>query len=50
MDSLKHELDVIVTYWKDGFYHELIDIVDKVDMQTKRIKLRTNDDIEYVDM
>jgi hypothetical protein len=46
---MKHELDVIVIYWRDGFYHKKIGIVEKVDMQAKRIKLRFNNDIEYVD-
>jgi hypothetical protein len=48
MDSLKHELEVMITYWQDGFYKELIGIVDKVDTQTKRVKLRLDDDFTYI--
>jgi hypothetical protein len=50
MDSLNHELEVLVTYWKDGFYHELVGTIDKVDMQTKRIKLRMGDEYEYINI
>jgi hypothetical protein len=50
MDSLNHELEVVVSYWNNGFYRELIGIVDKVDMQTNRIKLRINDYFEYIDI
>jgi hypothetical protein len=49
MDSLKHELEVVLTYWRDGFYHDLNGIIDRVDIQTKRVRLRLHDDnIEYI--
>jgi hypothetical protein len=47
MASLNHELEVRITYWKDGYYHEIIGVVDRVDMQMK-IKLRVDDTVEYI--
>ncbi|ARK30617.1 YolD-like family protein [Halalkalibacter krulwichiae] len=47
-DSLKHELDVKVIYWNDGFFHELVGIIDKVDLHLKRIKIRIGEDIDFI--
>ncbi|WP_332632547.1 YolD-like family protein [Halalkalibacter flavus] len=48
MDSLKYKLEVKITYWKEGYYREMIGVVDLVDVQTKKIKPRVDDDIEYL--
>ncbi|GAE34372.1 YolD-like family protein [Halalkalibacter akibai] len=48
LDSLKHELDVKVTYWKDGFFRELTGIIDKVDLQLKRIKVKIGEEIDFI--
>ncbi|WP_227936024.1 YolD-like family protein [Alkalihalobacillus deserti] len=48
MDSLNHALDVCIAYWRDGYYHEIIGVVDRVDMQMKKIKLRIDDTFEYI--
>ncbi|WP_052144704.1 YolD-like family protein [Halalkalibacter okhensis] len=49
-DSLKHELDVQIIYWEDGLFHELIGIVDRIDWQCKKIKIRTEDMPTYIDI
>ncbi|WP_147804206.1 YolD-like family protein [Alkalicoccus halolimnae] len=38
MDSLQYEMDVIVTYWKEGFYYEVPGIIDRVDQARREIK------------
>ncbi|WP_227939481.1 YolD-like family protein [Alkalihalobacillus deserti] len=48
LDSLKHELNVKITYWSEGFFHELIGIIDKVDLHLKRIKIRMDEEIDFV--
>ncbi|WP_332697079.1 hypothetical protein [Halalkalibacter lacteus] len=35
------------SYWNNGFYNELVGVVDKVDILANRIKLRFGDDFEY---
>ena len=50
MDSLNHELDVRVVYWEEGFYKEVFAVVDRVDMQTKRMKLRMDEGFIYIDI
>lgn len=47
-DSLKHELHVKITYWNEGFFRELIGIIDKVDLQLKQIKLRMDEEIDFI--
>ncbi|WP_053070301.1 YolD-like family protein [Alkalihalobacillus pseudalcaliphilus] len=44
MDSLKHELEIRLTYWQGGFYHEVIGIPDKVDYEETYVELITKDD------
>lgn len=48
MESLNYTLDIKVTYWKDGYFEEIIGVVAKVDHQMKQIKLETADDYFYV--
>ena len=50
MDSLNHELDVRVVYWEEGFYKEVFAVVDRVDMQTKRMKLRMDEGFICIDI
>lgn len=50
MDSLHHELDIVVTYWKDGFFEDIECVVDRVDTELKRIKLKVRDGYRYVDL
>jgi len=48
MESLNYEINVLITYWDEGYFREIISVVDKVDLQTKRIKLNIDDDIKYI--
>ncbi len=49
MDALKHELDVRIVYWEDGYLKEVVGVVDGVDYQEQWIKARVDDDeIEYI--
>ncbi|MFC0471893.1 YolD-like family protein [Halalkalibacter kiskunsagensis] len=51
MDSLNYELQISLSYWNDGFYKDVVGVIDRVDMQSKRIKIRLNDDdFEFVDI
>ncbi|NEU29923.1 YolD-like family protein [bacterium LRH843] len=43
MDALKHELEVSIEYWEDGYYKEIGGIVNLVDMQFRKIKLIVHD-------
>ncbi|WP_332628876.1 YolD-like family protein [Halalkalibacter flavus] len=47
-DSLKHELDVQITYWQDGMFYELIGIVDRIDWHCKKIKVKAGDEPTYI--
>ncbi|GAE28397.1 hypothetical protein JCM9140_4620 [Halalkalibacter wakoensis JCM 9140] len=40
LDSLKHELPVQITYWEDGFFHEVTGMIDRIDRQTKKVKIK----------
>ncbi len=48
MESLNYELDIKVVYWDDGYYKEVIGVVDRVDMQLKRIKLVVDEEMVYI--
>ena len=38
----------LITYWDEGYFREIIGVVDKVDLQAKRIKLNIDDDSKYI--
>ena len=48
MDSLRHELEVAIVYWEDGFFHNVVGSVDFVDMQQKRIRVRVEGEKLYI--
>ncbi|MFC0470114.1 YolD-like family protein [Halalkalibacter kiskunsagensis] len=48
MDSLKHELNVHVTYWEDGILHNLVGTVDKFDWSSKKLKLKMSEEIRTI--
>ncbi len=48
MNSLNYELDIKVVYWEDGFFNEVIGVVDRVDIQLKRIKLVVEEEVIYI--
>ena len=50
MDSLRHELDVAIVYWEDGFFKRVVGVVDRVDMQQMRIKVKIKEDYGYIDI
>ena len=47
-DSLKHELEVIVQYWEDGHFKQLIGVVDRIDAVQKKIKIKNNDEKKWL--
>lgn len=49
MDSLKHTIEIKITYWENWRIEEVIGIVGKVDMQIKQIRMNLdNDEIRYI--
>lgn len=49
MDSLKHTIDIKLTYWKNGRFEEVIGVVGRVDMQIKQVRMNLEDEeIEYI--
>ncbi|KYG28192.1 YolD-like family protein [Alkalihalobacillus trypoxylicola] len=49
-DSLKHTLDVKVTYWDKGFYKDVVGIVGHIDHQGGRFKLSVGEEYTWVDI
>lgn len=50
MDALNHGLDVRIVYWEDGYFKEVIGIVDWVDYLEQWVKVWVNDEAEYIDI
>ncbi len=50
MDALNHELDVRIVYWKDGYFKEVIGVVNWVDYLEQWVKIYVDDEAEYIDI
>lgn len=49
MDSLHNEADIQITVWKDGYFHDHVGVVSRVDYQMKYIRLeQVNDEFERI--
>ncbi|KYG34967.1 YolD-like family protein [Alkalihalobacillus trypoxylicola] len=49
-DSLKNSLEVKVTYWADGFFKEILGIVDSIDHLLNRFKLSIGEEFMWIDV
>lgn len=50
MDALNHELDVRIVYWEDGYFKEVVGVVDWVDYLEQWMKVYVDDEVKYIDI
>ncbi len=50
MDALRHELDVRIVYWEDGYFKEVVGVVDWVDYLEQWVKVYVDDEADYIDI
>ncbi|WP_100404728.1 YolD-like family protein [Bacillus solitudinis] len=50
MEAMKYQIKVNVTYWENGLYKERVALIERIDSVLKRIKLKWEGEVEYIDI